>query len=142
MKRRESDSGWSSRMLLLQIETSRAYPGLPREGLLRTRFLRDRGAVGARISSGKVHIAAAVTNNGRTLAHREAERLEQLDLMSALCQTRANVGGNSLLHFDVATVKGFFCEAGLLQCGLDVHPVVDNVGNKLRVSLRLVPGLP
>ena len=107
--------------------------------LLSVRFLGDGRSIGAGISRGEVDLAAAVPDNCCTLADGEGERLKELDLMATLCETGADVGGNRLLHHDVAALEGFFGEAGLFECGLDVHSVIDDVRDELRVSLRLVP---
>ena len=40
---------------------------------------------------------------------------------------------------DIAAVEGSLGEAGLFERGLHIHSVVDDVGDELRVGLRLVP---
>jgi hypothetical protein len=107
--------------------------------LLRVRLLGDSRPIGARISRGKVDLAAAVPDNGRALSNGKGERFEELDLMASLCETRSHLRRDGLLHLNVAAIEGFLGKARLFECRLDVHAVIDDVSDELRVSLRLVP---
>src|SRR5215216_6293454 len=51
----------------------------------------------------------------------------------------ADGGGYSGFHVNVATSKGELGKAGCFEGGLQVHFVIHEVGNELRVRLRLVP---
>jgi hypothetical protein len=103
------------------------------------RPLRDGRTVGAGIACGKVDVAAAIPDNSRALTDGEGERLEQPDLVATLRESGADVGRDGLLHLYIATLEGLLGEARLLERSLDVHSVVNNVGDKLRVRLSLVP---
>jgi len=59
--------------------------------------------------------------------------------VTALREACADIGWDGLLHRNIATFEGIFGEAGLFQRSLDVHAVVDDVGDKLCVGLCLVP---
>src|SRR6185312_2259855 len=59
--------------------------------------------------------------------------------MAAFGEARAHVRRNRLLHFDIAASECWFGESRLFERGLDVHAEVNNVGNELRLGLRLVP---
>ena len=61
-------------------------------------LLRDGGSVGARIARGKVDRAGAVTHDGSPLTYRKGKGFEQLDLVTALREARADIGRDGLLH--------------------------------------------
>ena len=89
-------------------------PSLPNVG-----FLRDCGAVGARIAGSKVHLTRAVLDDGRPLTHRKRERFKEPDLVAALREPAADVGRNGLIHFDIAALKGSFGQLRLFECRLN-----------------------
>jgi hypothetical protein len=99
----------------------------------------DYGAVGTRITRGEVHLAAAVANHGRALSNRKGKWLKQLNLVTALCQAGADTERDGFLHLDITTFERLLGETGLFKCSLDVHAKIHDVGNKLRVGLRLIP---
>src|ERR1700679_264096 len=107
--------------------------------LLRAWLLGDRGSVGTWVSCSKVDLAAAVADDSCPLAYRKGEGFEQSDLVAPLREAITDVGRDGLLHLDIATLKGSFREAGLFERSLDVHTIVNNVGDELRVGLSLVP---
>ena len=94
----------------------------------------ERGSPAAKFTC-----AAAVPDNRRALTDREGERLEQLDLVAALRKSGANVSRNRLLHLYIAALEGILRETRLLQRSLHIHAVINDVGDELRVRLRLVP---
>ena len=59
--------------------------------------------------------------------------------MTALRKRSADVGWDGLLHLDIAAFEGVLGEAWLFERGLDIHSVVDDIGDELRVRLCLVP---
>ena len=107
--------------------------------LFRARFLGYGCAVGARVPCSKVDLTAAVANDSCSLAYRKGERFEQPDLVASLCEAGADFGRDGLFHRDIAALKSFFAEAGLFECSLNVHAIVNDVGDKLCVGLSLVP---
>ena len=99
--------------------------------------MQDRSSIGARVAGCKIHLPSAVPDNGRTLTDRERERLQELDLVTALRKRSADVGWDGLLHLDIAAFEGVLGEAWLFERGLDIHSVVDDIGDELRVRLCL-----
>ena len=100
--------------------------------------LGDGLAILARVGSAVVDAGAEVPHHGLATAHDFRVIAAQIYLMSAAGERLADVLRNAILHHDVATVESHFGEARRLHRRLDVHPVVDHVGDELRVRLRLV----
>ena len=60
------------------------------------------------------------------------------NLMAALGKVFTNTGRNAILHIDIAACKSSLAEPGGLQSFLNIHSEIDDVGDELRVRLRLV----
>jgi hypothetical protein len=60
------------------------------------------------------------------------------DLMATLAKVFTNAGRSTILQIDIAASKGSLGEPGDLQSFLNTHSEIDDVGNELRVRLRLV----
>ena len=58
--------------------------------------------------------------------------------MTLFSQALDHLWRNSIFHPDVTTGKIALGESRRFERGLDVHAEIDDVGNKLRMSLRLV----
>src|SRR6185437_12318686 len=62
----------------------------------------------------------------------------QLYSMPAGGERPANALWNAALHVDIAPVESHLGEARRLHRGLDVHTVVDHIGDELGMRLRLI----
>src|SRR3954451_24045176 len=79
-----------------------------------------------------------VVDYGLSAADEIAEIGEHLEVVAAGGEGVADVGGDAVLDEEVATAPGGFGEARGFERELDVHAVVDDVGDELRVGLCLV----
>src|SRR6266498_3020483 len=98
----------------------------------------DGGSVFAGVGGAVVDGFDGIAEDGLAAAHQVGKIALHLEVVAPGGEGVADVGGDAVLDEEVAASPGGFGEAGSLQGQLDVHSVVDHVGDELGVSLGLV----
>src|SRR5438105_10306036 len=103
------------------------------------RRLRHRLAVFARVGGSVVHASGTIAHYGLTTANDARECPFQFNLVSLGCKLVAHFLRNAVFHHHVASAKGMLAETWGFQRRLNVHLEIREIGDELRVRLRLVP---
>src|SRR5690242_3465830 len=77
-------------------------------------------------------------NHGLTPSHGARVWTANLELVSHSGEFLPYFGWYSGFDHDLTAMPSAHCEARILQCLLDVHPVIHQVGDKLGVGHRLI----
>src|SRR5450759_2071120 len=95
-------------------------------------------AIGARVRGSVVHLGLRVVHYYLPATHCRGVFLPHVELMAHGGKFLAHFRCHSRLNHEVAPTLWTDSETGVLQSLLDIHAVVDQVGNELRVGQRLV----
>src|SRR5256885_4142687 len=124
---------------------SKKVPGPPKIAHPKARFASIRGkfwncfSVFAWIGSPVIHTGRKVTHHGLTATGVLGERWVQINLVSLRRQFVPCLLRKAILHDHIATAERWLRKARRFHRGLNVHFIVSQIRNVLRVRLRLVP---
>src|SRR5579884_2552442 len=102
------------------------------------RRLGDGFAILAGIGGAEVDAGGEIALGGLAAADARAVGAEDVNLVAARAEGAADGGGNAVFHVHVASGEAELGEARGFEGGLYVHAEVHDVGNELRVRLRLI----
>ncbi len=94
--------------------------------------------IGARVRGSVVYIGFRVMHDCLPATHGGGVFVPHVELMPHRGKFLPHFGRHSRFDHDVAPMLRTDSETGVLQSLLDIHAVVDHVGNELRVGQRLV----
>src|SRR6266852_4093949 len=109
------------------------------ETLLFSRKFRDCGSVFARVGSAVIDSSGEIAHHRLPSSHERREGAAQVNLVPFVLQFLADIARETVFHGDVASCKRMLAEPRVFERRLDVHFEVYDIGDKLRVGLRLIP---
>src|SRR5712692_988309 len=109
------------------------------ETLLFPRKFRDCGPVFARVGSAVIDSSGEIAHHRLPPSHEGREGAAQVNLVPFVLQFLADIAREPVFHGDVASCKRMLAEPRVFERRLDVHFEVHDVGDKLRMGLRLIP---
>src|SRR5277367_4450987 len=97
-------------------------------------WFRYSGAVGSGVGRGVVHAGLGVVEDGLATSHGFEVFGGNADLVAVLRELAQGVGRDAHFDRDIAAGRARLGEARGFEGFLDVHSVIDHVGNELRVG--------
>ena len=106
--------------------------------LLGTNF-RDSFAILSRVRRTEIHAGREVALHGLAAAHGTGIRALHVKFVPEICELVLRGTGEAIFDKHIAAGEGVFRKARCLERGLNVHFEIDDIGDELRVGLRLIP---